>query len=433
VREPARLIDVFPTVLALLGLPVPPDVQGRPLLPSPGDGEREVYAETYYPRLHMGWSELAALIRGDHHYIEAPDPELYDLASDPRETRNLVTTQRRLFAALRADLAPYRAELARPAEASPETLAKLTALGYVGAANAAREGPLPDPKSEIHTLEDFKTAAQLMARQQWTAAIPLLERTLEGSPRMQDAWERLVLCLGRSGRRVEALAAQRRALENSGGAAQPALALAGMLLQVGRADEARAHAELALAGAPGLAHRLLAEIALEARDLVEAERRARAGVAEDPDQPASLLLLVQVLGRRGSLEEAGEVMAAAERAAAASATFPPGFHLARGDLAARRGRAAEARRDFEEEIRRNPEVLDAHARLAALQAAQGESLAAWKTLQRMVELNHDSPAAYGSAVETLRVLGDGETAARLLRHARRLHPGDPYLREMGGG
>jgi predicted Zn-dependent protease len=117
-----------------------------------------------------------------------------------------------------------------------------------------------------------------------------------------------------------------------------------------------------------------------------------------------------------------------ERSAAAARETPPqGYFLVRGDLLARRGQAAEAEVAFREEMRRYPEGLESYARLAVLQVTQGQPQAAWKTLQEMVEANDSSPAAYVSAVETLRILGDRPTADRLLAHARSRYPRDERL------
>ena len=49
---------------------------------APARAPKAVYSETYYPRIHLGWSELRSLIRGRNQYIDGPRPELYDMASD---------------------------------------------------------------------------------------------------------------------------------------------------------------------------------------------------------------------------------------------------------------------------------------------------------------------------------------------------------------
>jgi len=99
---PAGLDDVLPTIVSLLELKLPEGARGklpgRSLLAdaapgdpgAPGDPPRRIYSETFYPRLHLGWSDLASLIEGRLHYVEAPVPELYDLAADPGETKSLV-------------------------------------------------------------------------------------------------------------------------------------------------------------------------------------------------------------------------------------------------------------------------------------------------------------------------------------------------------
>jgi hypothetical protein len=41
------------------------------------------YSETFYPFSSFGWNPLHALESERFHFIEAPKPELYDLAADP--------------------------------------------------------------------------------------------------------------------------------------------------------------------------------------------------------------------------------------------------------------------------------------------------------------------------------------------------------------
>ena len=87
-------MDVMPTVLQALQLPIPPSVQGRSLLSDilgkPSPSASNLYAETYLPLLHFHWSQLRALQSDGLKYIEAPRPELYDTRTDPHETRNLL-------------------------------------------------------------------------------------------------------------------------------------------------------------------------------------------------------------------------------------------------------------------------------------------------------------------------------------------------------
>ncbi|MGH7150835.1 MAG: sulfatase, partial [Planctomycetota bacterium] len=82
-------IDVLPTALDLLGLPVPGGLDGESLARPPRDPDRPLYLETFAPLHTCGWSPLHALRRLRDKFIEAPVPEYYDLRSDPWESRNL--------------------------------------------------------------------------------------------------------------------------------------------------------------------------------------------------------------------------------------------------------------------------------------------------------------------------------------------------------
>lgn len=255
IREIAGLVDLAPTVAALVGLERGADADGVALLGlSPAAPDRLQVAETFYPRLHFGWSELASAIRGHHHYIAAPRPELYDLAADPGETRDLLGSERRLAADLRGALEPLLKPLQPPDHSvDPETAAQLAALGYLGGGGAHSEGPLPDPKSQRAALADFSRAYRLLQAGQPGPVVEILARLVGDNPRMLDAWELLGQAHDRLGRYAEAAAAYQRGLELTRGAPAWAAAAAESFYLAGRLEEARQHAELAAAsgGASG--------------------------------------------------------------------------------------------------------------------------------------------------------------------------------------
>ena len=59
-----------------------------------------VYAESYFPQFFMGWAPLRSIRVGRWKYIEAPSPELYDLATDAAERVKVVTSARETVAQL---------------------------------------------------------------------------------------------------------------------------------------------------------------------------------------------------------------------------------------------------------------------------------------------------------------------------------------------
>src|SRR5205823_4615196 len=141
---PVELVDVFPTVLDRTATPMPAGGHraGESLL-SFLDGKgtaRPIYSESYYAKFHFGWSDLHSLINGNDHYIRAPKAELYDLASDPREKKNTLESNRRAYVRLRDAIEPFIRQASAPTNIDPEDAAKLSALGYVGSTVSTKEG-----------------------------------------------------------------------------------------------------------------------------------------------------------------------------------------------------------------------------------------------------------------------------------------------------
>lgn len=93
IQTQVRSIDVMPTILAFLHLHATREVQGVSLWPAIQQPSafraQDSYAETLYPRIYMGWSELRAIRTERWKLIVAPRPELYDVERDPGENNNL--------------------------------------------------------------------------------------------------------------------------------------------------------------------------------------------------------------------------------------------------------------------------------------------------------------------------------------------------------
>jgi choline-sulfatase len=440
VAAPAQLVDLYPTLLSLVGIAPPAGRPGRSLLGLERGGAaagavRELYAETWYPRLHFGWSELSSLIRGRLHYIHGPDPELYDLAADAAELHDVREVERRAFADLRGRIRGHQRQLAAPAAVDAETARQLAALGYGGAVSRLAAGagsPAIDPKTHIGTLADLNVAMGLYFRHQYAQAVPVFRRVVAANPQIVDAWEHLGESLEQVGRLDEALAAFQQAMKASGGVSYVAVSTGSLLLRLGRLDEAQAHAELAKKVSPAAAGSLLAEIALARHQPAAAERAARDAVAAEGETVAPRLTLAEALVAEGRLQEAlGETdraLAAAGKLAAGQ-SFPRLWYV-RGDILARLQRDAEAEQAFLREIASFPADVRTYSSLALLYASEGKAEAAMGVLHRMMESNGESPAACAEAVTALRILGDARGAAALLRHALDRYPESAQLRAL---
>src|SRR4029453_4366549 len=66
VSTQVQIVDVMPTALSLLGIPVPKQVQGTNLMPI-ARGQHlglVAHSESWYPRYNYGWTEVRALKKG---------------------------------------------------------------------------------------------------------------------------------------------------------------------------------------------------------------------------------------------------------------------------------------------------------------------------------------------------------------------------------
>jgi len=434
VDAPAALIDVAPTVLRLIGAEPAPSQHGLSLLAliDRAAPRRRVFSETFYPRLHFGWSDLASLVDGRSHLIAGPSPELYDLIQDPRETRNVLAERRRLYAELDRELSTYDRSLVAPAAVDEETRQAMAALGYLGSVTAG-EGPLPDPKTHLGVLADLQLGFQLHAKKDYRGAVEALRRVLANSPRMTDAWEFLADSLARMGESHEALAAYREALKTSGGAGYIAAQLASYYFDLGQLDEAEAHVQLVLTSNPALAHSLMARIHLARKQYAEAEREVRQALGEASERIGPQLVLAEIYQNTHRLDAALAACAEARRLYATRKSPDPdliaGLGLIEGKIRADLGDVAGAEAALKSEIALFPENSAAWSHLALLYALAGRGAEVGPTLRAMVEAN-PGPPGYAEAVRALRAMGNDAEAAQLLRGARRRFPDSEELAEL---
>ncbi len=152
-------------------------------------------------------------------FIEAPRPELYDLAKDPGEKANLYKSYSKTAQDLRSAL--KRLEGDAPAAAperqklDPETLQRLAALGYVGnGAVASRpDEELPDPKDKIGVYRAACTTPRTPPRTATSRArFGEMEGVLTEEPGILDGHVTLGNWYAKAGRPDDAIAVLKRAL-----------------------------------------------------------------------------------------------------------------------------------------------------------------------------------------------------------------------------
>ena len=164
VDHPVGLVDVATTVLELLGLDGRLGV-GRSLLAAAPEVPRGFYAETFFPRLQYGFSELRSAIRGDLHYIDAPRPELFDIVTNPEESDNLLR-QRSAPPSLVNVVRDPGTGIESKTAMTDEEREQLASLGYVGSASISDlDGPLPDPKDHVEEVEELFSLVDQVGKQ----------------------------------------------------------------------------------------------------------------------------------------------------------------------------------------------------------------------------------------------------------------------------
>ena len=207
-----RQIDFPATAFELLGL-APGDAPGTGH-PVERGGPRPAYLESLYARLHYGWAPLTALQEGRWKYIEAPEPELYDLENDPGERDNVapdhpdVTSS---FAATLDSLASAHPATA-PAALDPTAREALAALGYLSDQGSVRTDA-PDPKRMVAVEALISRAQSMMSSGNLDAAAVTLGQAIARDPRNKELHQifgQLHVAAGRDGMAVDSY---RKALE----------------------------------------------------------------------------------------------------------------------------------------------------------------------------------------------------------------------------
>ncbi len=414
IERPVSLTDVLPSVLARLEIEPPRALDGVDLF-APATADRAIFSESWYPRVHYGWSELTSQIGARFHFIRAPAVELYDTRADPRETRNLANEERRVVAAMRRELDAIAARhpFEPPAAADPETVRKLESLGYLGGGAAAASGALPDPKAKIALLAEFGRAAGHLQRGEHQKAIAIARAIVDENPDFLQGWGLLSSAYREAGDLERAAAALTAQMKRAPGNPQTALALSSIQLEMRRFDEARAHASLALSWSPSLAQEAIARVELARGDLEAAERAALAASAAAPLRVQPPMIRSQI--RRARQDPAGELGLLDEvrrRIAAGEASPVPELEFRRGEALLQLRRVGEAEAAFRAETERFPENRRAWGNLALVVDAQGRREEARALLDRAMAANPGS-AMRGIAREILSVTGDREGLRRL--------------------
>ena len=411
IATPVSLVDIFPTVADLLHIKRPAAVQGHSLMPLIAGATKHdtpVYAETMYPRLRFGWSELTSLRQGARKYIDSPKPELYDLAADPPEKNNLPTTSvpderralRRIVASLEENAPAQTAQAA-----DLEARARLAALGYISAgAPQAPKGPLASPRDKMPEVDELNRAREEIAAGDTAAAESRLRDLVQRDGGMLEARVALGELYLRARQPDRAATELRQA--SALAPADPAItaALATAFIEEGKRNDALQLLRAAMPSAPQEPrYHFLAGRALEANgNLPEAEKEFATALTLNPRSAASLVelagiavsqkqpqkardhaqkaLAIDSRARGGhlflaqALDQLGDREGAWREASIEMQTWPDDFRAAYylAEVAPEVGRANDVERYLREAIRAEPRFAPSYLRLAQLLLQRNE-------------------------------------------------------------
>jgi arylsulfatase A-like enzyme/Flp pilus assembly protein TadD len=352
VAQPVRHVDLMPTILDAIGIDPPQGLRGVSLLNVAAGGPAPPaisYFEALSAMMNRGWAPLQGVLRGTTKYIDLPIPELYDVAADAGESRNLIASQPAQVREMQTLLGTFKKDdpgVGR-AQESAETLERLRSLGYVTSAPPGKKvyKEDDDPKRLIELDAGIHAVVTRFQAGDLDGALALCNDIVKRRPDMPLTLLYLAFLERARGNLDGAVDAGRRALALS--AADPDVAaLVGVYLsEAGHAQEAA---------------RVLEPIAAQA----------------EPDLDVVMAYGV-ALAYSGKPDGA---LAAFDRAR----TLDPSNGMAlvnRGTVFLREGDLVRAREDFEAALRLDPSIARAHNSLGVIAARNkhfDEAIARWR-------------------------------------------------------
>jgi choline-sulfatase len=432
VTEPVSGIDIAPTIVALASAPALPASHARSLLPlldgKPDGAPRALYTETLCPQFDMGWAPLRGVRDDRYKLVDAPRPELFDLARDPGERTNLYDREPGKVAALRGRLQALAGSgwgAMGVMAMSREVQERLAALGYVGSGGDALPTStvtgLTDPKDAIDVFNRLRHASTAVLQRRPEEALRIVAEADRLDP--GNAFARFIeadarMALGQHAKAIEPL---RLYLAQRPSKAVAHHLLAVCFLKTGRPEMALREADAAL----GLEEHFVEARVLRGRILLtegkaaEAAQEFRKAVADDPEKSVLRLALAHALEETARPAEAAEeyraILSREPENGAALAGLATGAarqgDVARAEPLLRRALAADPEQDKARFIL--AQILESEGRRAE---AEAEYARVVETLRRVLE---SEPGRYEERLNLARVLDrQGKTGEAAREYGR---------------
>ena len=348
-------------------------------------GVREVIlAEAMKPLLQYGWQPQVMAVGEGIKVIRSGGLEVYDLRSDPGETKNLAGSldlDREVRRALREYPLPGGDDGAEEAEPlSREDQERLASLGYAApAGRAPQRADAPSPRQMTHLFGSLDRGSGLFVRQRYEEAIPVYEEVLAADPENLMVTVRLAVASSVLGRDERALELFERARSIDAGSLDLRHYLAMHHFRAGEWEDAAPLFESVLAGMP---------------------RRLPA-----------LESLARIREKQGRIEEAMSLLARA----AALQKAPSKTLVRLGDLRMSRGDTAGAIDAYEEAWQHRRGSFERFLELGVLHLAAGRPAEARDFLDQVPPSHPGYPMALFKRAQVSVLLNEPDRAERIRR------------------
>ena len=390
-QRPVSLVDVAPTLLRLLDLPVDPTMDGTDLLaPSPRAG---VYAETHYGRAHYGWEPLRAMI--------GPEGRIVQGAWDQEEGQ-VDPPLRQLLEQSATGTPRWQSE---PLTLDMAQIEQLQTLGYLGASPPPETaGPGVDPRDGIHAVQRLGTLQDLPPEEQEAE----LRQLLTDNPGFRDARFRLVMLLSGLGRLEEAIG-ELTTLYTQVPDSTAAVTMGELWMQAGDPAEAlhwfREASEHDPRSHTARAGEVEALILMGSHD--EARAIADLALQAAPDHGSLLASRAQLALAEGEpLGDWPDTIAGLARLR----PYEPRLPQQAGRLLAAAGRPEEAIELLRTELAWRPHNLAGRLDLYTVFMEHGRNVDAFKTIRPLLALQPDEPRWHALAAQATLAMGRPDLA-----------------------
>ena len=418
-----RGVDVMPTLVDVAGLQVPKHLDGRSLklaLEGRTMDDEGTYIESMLAERQFGWAPLHGFRDSRWKYIDAPEPELYDLLQDAAEMKNRATDAPRRIDTLVGHLDEKLKAAGTPDAQRPKgTMDREAAERQV--ARTRR-----NPKTGIQLVNRLERGIAQVRRDP-RRAIEELRAVLADDPGIAVARSQLAVALTAIGNHTGAIEQLRILAADRTASAEDLL----LMSEANRAAGNTAKAAEALQQAAALDPKSL-EVALTegrsfmiARDLDKAAAAFNRALTLSPDSSEAVVGLGEIALARG---DAGGASAAFERVLSRDpANMAARLRL--GLVRGRQGRMEDAIALLRPVAGIKPENGEALAALGAALARTGKPQEAIPYLERAVAAGQQSAAVLNGLGFARLESGDRAGALAALRRSLAITPNQPQVQQ----